>query len=159
MANEDVNEDCLLVYETIEKNKPKVYSDTIDQICSIINKHKEKSEKKEISRQRGKENRGVDKTPLVRKDTLELAEEKMFAKAKLRRQGNPVLPDTLDLERSHRVAKKKQAEAEEIEEGDFDVDDFVQNNGILKQIHDLRIRVVKRKLKARALAKQREAAN
>lgn len=46
MANEDVNEDCLLVYETIEKNKPKVYSDTIDQICSIINKHKEKSEKR-----------------------------------------------------------------------------------------------------------------
>ena len=86
-SSENVNENCLLVYETIEKNKPRVYSDAIDQICVIINKNKEKAEKKEQSRQRGRENRTVDKTPLVRKDTLEIAEEKMFAKAKLRRQG------------------------------------------------------------------------
>lgn len=155
-----INENCLFIYETIEKNKPKVYVDAIDQICSIINKNKEKSEKKELSRQKGKEKRGVglvDKTPIVRKDTLEIAEEKMFAKAKLRRQGILNLLDTLDLEREHKKTKIKTQppEHEPSDEEEFDVDDFVQNNSILKKIHDLRMRVIKRKLKARALAKQK----
>ena len=92
-----------MIYETIEKNKPKVYSDTVDQICTMINKHKEKSEKKEAGRQRNKEKKVVvdkavinkavvgkavvNKTPIVRKDTLEAAEEKIAQKAKVKRQG------------------------------------------------------------------------
>ena len=135
-----------------------MYSDTIEQICKIINKNKEKAEKKELSRQRNKEKKGVDKTPLVRKDTLEIAEQKMIAKvdkSKPRRLGSGCLSDTLELERKKRKEKAAEKEAALEEEGEFDIDDFVNNNDILKKIHDLRMRVVKRKLKARALATQK----
>ena len=59
------------------------------------------------------------------------------------------------------VVKKKEAvkKVEEVVEGDFDIDDFVKNNDILKQIHDLRMKVVKRRLKARSLTKQKMKGN
>ena len=68
--SKDINENCLVIYEIIEKNKPRLYSDTVDQICKIINKHKEKAEKKELSRQKGRDKRALDKSPIVRKGKI-----------------------------------------------------------------------------------------
>lgn len=60
------------MYEIIEKNKPKAYSEVIDQIIEMINKNREKSEKKQESRLKNKEKKGL----LVRKDTAEMDREK-----------------------------------------------------------------------------------
>ena len=68
--SKDINENCLVIYEIIEKNKPRLYSDTVDQICKIINKHKEKAEKKELSRQKGRDKRALDKSPIIRKGKI-----------------------------------------------------------------------------------------
>lgn len=72
-TNGDVKEDVLVLYEMIEKNRPKLYLDAVDRIVEHINKHREKADKKEASRQRGKEKRGL----LVRKDSFEMEKERL----------------------------------------------------------------------------------
>lgn len=73
-----INEDTLMLYEIIEKNKPKAYSEAVDQIVEMINKNREKSEKKAESRQRNKEKKGL----LQRKDTAELERDSRAEKKK-----------------------------------------------------------------------------
>lgn len=71
-----------------------------------------------------------------------------------------VIEDTVELERKKRK-KRTQSEVkggyDEFGEGDkdenFDVDDFLKNNDLLKRIQNLRLKTVKRKLQARKAKK------
>lgn len=94
----------MLVYEIISNNKPKQYTEVVDQICETINKNRQKADKKEASRQLNKEKRGL----LVRKDTAELEEDRIIEKKfGSNKSGKLLRKDTADLE-EERIEKKNQ---------------------------------------------------